>query len=117
MKNNPTECPTWDKFLRPLLELADKEPIMRRTAVPMIADKFNFPDEIRNLKLKSGQSKIHNRAGWAMSALVKANFIEKHPTEKFTYQITPKGRAYLKQHKGAITDQDLKQLEGAGNPT
>jgi len=112
MKNNPTECPTWDEFLRPLLELADKAPIMRRTAVPMIADKFNFPEEIRNFQLKSGQSRIHNRAGWAMSSLLKANFIEKHPTEKFTYQITPKGRAYLKQHQGPITDQDLKQLEG-----
>ena len=112
MQNNPTECPTWDEFLRPVLELAEKAPIMRRTTVPEIADKFNFPDEIRYLKLKSGQLQIQNRAGWAMSSLVKAKFIEKHATEKFTYQITPAGRDYLKQHKGAITPQDLRQVDG-----
>jgi len=47
-----------------------------------------------------------------MSSLVKAKFIEKHPSEKFTYQITPSGREYLKQHQGPITDQDLKNLDG-----
>jgi len=45
-----------------------------------------------------------------MSALVKAKFIEKHHTEKFTYQITGKGREYLEKHQGPITDQDLKNL-------
>lgn len=85
---------------------------MRRMAVQAIADQFNFPKEIRNLTLKSGQSKIQNRAGWAMSALTKAKFIEKHPTEKFTYQITDLGRTYLKQHQGPITDQGLKSLAG-----
>ncbi|NOY00099.1 MAG: restriction endonuclease, partial [Verrucomicrobia bacterium] len=44
--------------------------------------------------------------------LVKAKFIEKHPTEKFTYQITTAGREYLEQHNGPITDQDLKNLDG-----
>lgn len=112
MQNNPDQCPTWDEFLRPLLDLAGKEPIMRRTGVQKIADHFNFSEEIRNHKLKSGQSQIQNRAGWAMSALVKAEFIEKHPTEKFTYQITNKGRKYLKQHQGPITDEDLKSIEG-----
>jgi restriction system protein len=112
MQTNPTEAPTWDEFLRPLLELAADAPIMRRTAVQKTADRFQFSDEIKNHKLKSGQSQIQNRAGWAMSALVKAEFIEKHPTEKFTYQITEKGRDYLRKHEGPITHDDLKSLEG-----
>jgi len=112
MKNNPTHSPTWDEFLRPLLELASEKPFMRRTAVPEIANKYNFSEEIRNYKLKSGQPQIQNRAGWAMSSLVKAKFIEKHAYEKFTYQITDKGRKYLEEHQGPITDQDLKNLEG-----
>lgn len=112
MRNNPNQCPTWDEFLRPLLELAAEKPIMRRSSVKTIADKFNFSEEIRNYKLKSGQPQIQNRAGWAMSSLVKAKFIEKHPSEKFTYQITDKGREYLKKHVGPITDKDLKNLEG-----
>ena len=36
MQNNPVECPTWDEFLRPILELAAVKPIMRRTVVPVI---------------------------------------------------------------------------------
>ena len=112
MQMNPTKVPTWDEFLRPLLELASKEPIMRRTATSSIADRFSFSQEIRGARTKSGQTLIQNRAGWAMSSLVKAKFIEKHPTAKFTYQITDSGREYLKQHQGAITDQDLKNLDG-----
>ena len=112
MRNNPTHCPRWDEFLRPLLELAAEKPIMRRSAVPEIAEKFNFSDEIRSYKLKSGQSQINNRAGWAMTSLVKAKFIEKHAFEKFTYQITDKGRKYLSSHQGSISYQDLKSVDG-----
>jgi restriction system protein len=112
MQNNPTELPTWDEFLRPLLELALEESIMRRNAVPQIADQYNFSDEIRNSRVKSGQTHIDNRAGWALSSLVKAKFVSKHPTEKFTYQITNKGRDYLKEHAGLITLHDLRKVEG-----
>ena len=112
MKNNPDHCPTWDEFLRPILELAAEKPIMRRTVVPVIADKYNFSEEIRSHKLKRGQLQMQNRAGWAMSSLVKAKFIEKHAFEKFTYQITDKGQKYLENHQGPITDQDLKNVEG-----
>jgi len=112
MQNNPATSPTWDEFLRPILELAEIEPITRRLAVEKISDRFNFSQEIRNIKLKSGQTQIQNRSGWAMSALVKAEFIEKHPDQKFTYKITEKGRKYLEEHNGPITDRDLKNLEG-----
>jgi restriction system protein len=112
MQTNPDQLPTWDQFLKPLLELAGDGPIMRRTSVQKIAEKYAFSEAIRSSRTKSGQTHIQNRAGWAMSALVKAKFIEKHPTEKFTYQITNKGRDYLKTHNGPITDQDLKNLEG-----
>jgi restriction system protein len=112
MQKNPTECPTWDEFLRPLLELTNKAPIMRRTAVPVIAEEYEFSEKIRNSKVKSGQTHIENRAGWAMSSLVKAKFVTKHPTKKFTYEITDKGQDYLKQHDGPITPHDLRKVEG-----
>ena len=112
MQNNPTECPTWDEFLRPLLELSEKELISRRVSINKIADRYNFSDEIRSQKLKNGGFRIKNRAGWAMSALVKAQFVEKHPEIKYNYQITDKGRQYLQSHEGPITDNDLKNLDG-----
>lgn len=72
---------------------------MRRTAVQEIAARFKFSDEIRNSRVKSGQTHIDNRDGWAMSSLVKASFISKHRSLKFTYEITEKGNEYLKHMK------------------
>ena len=46
MQNNPTELPTWDEFLRPLLELAAAGPIVRRTAVIKIADQYRFSNDV-----------------------------------------------------------------------
>lgn len=112
MQKNPDQCPTWDEFLRPLLELASESPIMRRTATQAIADLYAFSEEIRSERLKSGQTRIQNRAGWAMSSLVKAKFIEKHSTEKFTYQITENGKQYLSKNDGPITTQDLNDIDG-----
>lgn len=85
---------------------------MRRTAVPKIAEKYNFPEEICNSRVKSGQARIDNRAGWALSSLVKAKFVAKHPTEKFTYELTQAGKDYLGQHVGSITPEDIKNVDG-----
>ena len=112
MQSNPAEIPTWDMFLRPLLELAKEAPIMRRTAVPQIADRYQFSDEICNSRVKSGQTHIENRAGWAMSSLVKAKFVAKHPNLKYTYAITDAGRDYLRKHEGPITIHDLRNIDG-----
>lgn len=112
MQINPDTCPTWDEFLRPLLELSEKEPISRRISVEKIADRYELSNEIRTQKLKSGQFKIQNRAGWALSSLLKAELVIKQPEVKFTYQITDKGRQHLISHQGPITDKDLKSLDG-----
>ncbi len=112
MQTNPSSCPTWDEFLRPLLELAEQGPISRRVSVEKIADRFSFSDEIKNSKLKSGQFQIQNRAGWALSSLIKAGFVEKHPDLKFTYQMASRGRQYLAGHQGPVTSNDLKNVEG-----
>jgi restriction system protein len=112
MKNNPTELPTWDEFLRPLLECAAAGPILRRTAIIKIADQYHFSDEIRSSRVKSGQTHIDNRSGWAMSSLLKANLISKHPAEKFTYQITESGRSFLEKQSGPISIHDLRNIEG-----
>lgn len=85
---------------------------MRRTAVLKIADQYHFSKDIRNSRVKSGQAHIDNRSGWAMSSLLKANLISKHPAEKYTYQITESGRSYLEKHSGPITIHDLRNIEG-----
>lgn len=112
METNPSSCPTWHEFLKPLLKLAEKEPISRRESVEKISERFRFSDEIKTLKLKSGQIQMTNRAGWAMSSLTKAGFIEKHPNLKHTHQITDKGRQFLTGHQGPITVNDLRNVDG-----
>ena len=100
MQNNPDQIPTWDEFLKPLLELAGEGPIMRRTSVQKIAEKYAFSEEIRSSRTKSGQTHICNRSGWAMSALVKAKFIEKIAKELvYLERSKPADRKKLKIQK------------------
>jgi len=86
--------------LKPLLELAGEGPIMRRTSVQKIAEKYAFSEEIRSSRTKSGQTHICNRSGWAMSALVKAKFIEKIAKELiYLERSKPADRKKLKIQK------------------
>ena len=65
--------PTFDKMLDPLLAIAAKEPLTRRTATTAMQQQFNLTEEERNARIPSGQSTVvGNRAGWAMTFLTKA---------------------------------------------
>lgn len=101
--------PTFDQLLRPILELAIKQPITRQNANQAMMDEFNLTNEERQETIASGALKITNRAGWAMSHLTKAGLIHKVANAKHTYQATEKGINYLKNHTGPI---DLKQIVG-----
>lgn len=72
--------------------------------------EFHLTDEEKHDTIASGAPKISNRTGWAMSHLKKGSLISK--VAKHTYRATDKGIAYLKEHIGPITPNDLKQIEG-----
>ena len=102
--------PTFDEFMRPLLELATKERIRRKTAAVAMADLYKLtPEEIAH-KLPSGGSTLANRVGWAMTFLTKAGLIRK--VEQRLYEATPAGIAFLASHQGPIRDADLKKIPG-----
>lgn len=103
--------PTFDRLLRPILELASREDITRQAASSAMIEAFALTEEERQEAIPSGGiSKISNRAGWAMTHLTKAGLIVK--VAKFTYRATEKGMAYLSGHSGPMTKQDLEGIEG-----
>lgn len=103
--------PTFDKLLRPVLELASQQDITRRSATEMMIRKFNLSQDEIEQRLPSGASTvIHNRTGWAMTFLTKGGLISK--TAPKTYRATETGRAFLKKHPDVITDKDLKAIPG-----
>jgi restriction system protein len=103
--------PTFDKMLDPLLVLATKEALTRRTATAAMHQYFSLTEEERNARIPSGQSTVvGNRAGWAMTFLTKANLIEKVAPK--TYRATAKGIALRAERPTGITLQDLRNLKG-----
>jgi restriction system protein len=103
--------PTWDQLIRPVLDLASKEPITRQSANAHVLKVVPMNHEEREERLKSGMSKVGNRVGWAMSHLTKAGLIQK--VSKATYRATDFGKTFLQKHEGLqITYHDLRKIEG-----
>jgi restriction system protein len=102
--------PTFDKLLRPVLELAAHDPTTRRTATDAMASHFKLTPEEADSRLSSGGLTIADRVSWAMTFLTKAGLISKVATK--TYQATGEGRSFLQEHPITITVQDLRAIPG-----
>jgi restriction system protein len=102
--------PTYDQLMRPVLELAAKEAIGRRSATDAMVKQHRLTQDEIDHKLPSGGSTIANRTGWAMTFLTKAALIAKIAPR--TYQATEAGRKFLGNHSGPITDADLRRIPG-----
>lgn len=103
--------PTFDKLLRPILNLATREPITRHLATEAMIHEFSLTPDESESRIPSGNSTfIRNRTGWAMTFLTKAGLIEK--TAPKTYRATKKAEQFLSNHPQAITVPDLRAIEG-----
>lgn len=103
--------PTYDKLLRPVLELASQQPITRRTATPVMGQRYALTQEELDARIPSGnQTYIASRTGWAMTFLTKAGLIVK--TAPATYQASDLGREFLRLHPDEITVADLRTIKG-----
>ena len=103
--------PTFDKLLRPVLDLANREEITRRSATEAMTRQFKLsPSEIEQ-RIPSGSSTvIGNRAGWAMTFLTKGGLISKIAPK--TYRTTDLGRKFLLEHPSGITVAKLEAIPG-----
>jgi len=103
--------PTFDRMLRPILELACRQDISRRTATQAMEEHFALSAEDRAARVPSGASTVaQNRTGWAMTFLTKGKLIAKVAPR--TYRATEVGRSFLERHPTEITVKDLQGIDG-----
>lgn len=81
--------PTYDKLLRPVLEMATRQEITRQSASEAMAREFKLSPEEKKRTIPSGQFVIRDRTGWAMSFLTKGKLISKVAPR--TYRVTEAG--------------------------
>src|SRR5690625_76224 len=101
------DIPKWHEFMTPILRvLSDEKPYSRRELYGATSNSMDFTDDQTSILLSSGQPKVENRIGWAMSALTQAGAVER--PARATYRITDIGRQALRDFPDRITQSDLK---------
>lgn len=102
--------PTYEQMLRPILALACVQDITRKTMTGAMIEHFKLTAEQQEERIQTGASKVHNRAGWAMTFLTKGGLIEKIAPK--TYRATSYGQDFLQNHPETITNRDLQAIPG-----
>jgi restriction system protein len=103
--------PTFDKLLRPILHLADRENITRKSATEAMSRELGLAPAEAEQRIPSGTATIiGNRTGWAMTFLTKAGLISKIAPK--TYRATDKGKQFLHDHPQVIAVGDLQAIPG-----
>lgn len=101
--------PVWSGFLTPVLKvLTDGKVWRKRDLHTAVEDHLRLTAEQRAEVLPSGQRRVDNRIGWALSGLYRAKLIDK--PARATFVITDAGRALLQAHPDGITEKTLKAL-------
>ncbi len=101
--------PGYQEFMLPLLRIAgDGKEHSLPEAVATLAEQMKISEEDRNALLPSGQTRVYNRAGWAVLGLSKSVLIEK--TGRGRFKIAPRGLDVLKKNPARIDDKYLTQF-------
>ncbi len=99
--------PDYQTLMRPVLAyLADGQVRRSRDVIDAMADEFHLTPEERASKVPSGQKRIDNRAGWAISYLSQAGLIDR--PGRGLVKISDEGHAALDRFPERI---DAKILE------
>lgn len=105
--------PTYQDFMRPFLEIAQRaegSPVKLRDVINQLADHFSLTANEREQTLPSGKQRIlDNRVGWARTYLTKAGLLESPRRAHFT--ITERGQAALSAPNTVINNQYLQQFD------
>jgi restriction system protein len=106
----PVDVPIWPQFVRPVLAvLAGGQVMRRREILTAVQDQMELSQELRNLKAEHGDSRVEDRAGWAITHMFKAGWLER--PERATYRITEQGRAWFHANPHAdLTFSDAHAL-------
>lgn len=100
--------PKWHELMRPtLVVLRGVETASTADLREAVIDEFSMTDDELQERLKSGQLRLLNRLGWAVTHLNKAGFIERVPGKRGVYRITDNGQTFLTKHDDAFDRSDL----------
>jgi hypothetical protein len=101
--------PDFQSLMLPLLKLADDgQEHTSGEAVEHLAQEFQLSDDDRTFLLRSGQTRLYNRVGWAKSYLKKAGLLRIVGPGRF--QLTERGREVLASRPTAINVAFLESL-------
>lgn len=100
--------PKWHEIMRPVLVvLNDAEGYVSSAELyEAAAEEFHLTEEERDERVKSGEKRFHNRLGWAIVDLRKANLLE-YGDRRGTYKITGDGVAFLSRHPKPFGPKEL----------
>ncbi|TFD83103.1 restriction endonuclease [Cryobacterium psychrotolerans] len=98
-----SQVPIWPAFIiHTLRALADGATLSRRELTRKAVDNANLSEVALLETLTSGALRCEQRAGWAITHLAKANWIER--PSRAQYRITEDGRAWLAAHPEGLAD-------------
>lgn len=105
------QCPAWDQFIIPVLNLASSQAITRKSATAEVPQQMQLSASIMEERLNSGARRVDNRIGWAMSHLTKAALI--HKVSRATYALTDEGAKFLEKYRDTpISFRTLQEIDG-----
>ncbi|HLS16177.1 MAG TPA: restriction endonuclease [Beutenbergiaceae bacterium] len=110
----PPPMPTWDEFMVPVLRiLSDGGTWRLRELREAVVLAEGITEEQQDDLLGSGQSKVANRIGWAVSYLTRVSGLER--PRRGQYVITEVGRELLAAHPGGISESVLRSMAREGD--
>ena len=100
--------PTQEQALRPILEtVADGRAWRLEDVERAVADQFALNETSRELRVKSGDTVLSYRIGWARTSLVKAGLVEQPAPSMIV--ITDAGRSLLASREGPFDYKLLRE--------
>ena len=106
--------PTWEDFNVPVLEVLGAGGTRSlRDLFRDVALHLGLTDDQRAETLPSGQLRVENRIGWAVSYLTRVEALRR--PVRAHYEITDLGRNLLRQHPQRVSEGDLKAMAKAGD--
>ena len=101
--------PDYQALMRPLLDVADTQPMHVKDAAEEIATALQLSVEDREELLPSGKkTKFYDRVHWAKTYLKQAGLLA-YP-KRAHFVITPEGEEFRGSHTGPIGNDDLKSI-------
>ncbi len=101
--------PTYEELMLPILRLAaNREEHRYAAALTSVCNSMGLTDSDRNETIPSGQTRVYNRFGWAITHLSQARLLEKPGRGRF--KITERGLDLLKEELDRVDNNVLSRF-------